>query len=182
MLEFSNELNSLCMEGSLVYTDVEGYVTGFLGKTNIAVVVDLKQILVTEDGIAAIKTVDEANTLYHKFLVNNIELLDRDGGTLTYKLYLTSVNFNALVKTVHYSNYGKEPEHVTDILKSLMARAAEGFNADNMLSGDSSSMFKLDKSFEDDDFKSQVAMHYVTNGNDNMLTISKFLLSRMFYF
>lgn len=165
------------MSGSLVYTDVEGYVTGFLDKTNVVVIVDLKQILVTEDGIAAVKTVDEANTIYHKFLVNNIEILDRDGGILKYKLYLTSINFNALVKTLHYSNYGRDPEAITNIIKALMKRAADGFGAEPM--------YKLNDSFEegkDESVESDTKMNYVTNGNDNMLTAAKFLLSMMFYY
>ena len=115
------------MTGSIVYKDIEGYITDFMNRTNVTVIVDLKQILTTADGDVSIKNVDEANTFYHIFLVNNIEILQRDGGVLTYKLYMISINFNALIKTLHYSNYNKDPEKITDILKSLLKRAAEGF-------------------------------------------------------
>lgn len=71
-LQFENALNRLCLTGSLVYTDVEGYVTDFLNRTNVEVIVDLRRILTTSDGDISIKNTDEANTFYHVFLVNNI--------------------------------------------------------------------------------------------------------------
>lgn len=135
-LEYENTLNELCMTGSLVYTDVEGYVTDFLGRTNVEVIVDLKQILTTADGDISIKNTDEANTFYHAFLVNNIQILSRDGGTLKYKLHLVSKNFNAMVKTLFYSNYDKDPEPITDMLKTLLKRAAEGFGDEPMFTLD----------------------------------------------
>lgn len=174
MLEFTNELNQLCMTGSLIYKDVEGYVTDFINRTNTTVIVDLRRILTQADGDISIKNTDDANKFYHEFLVNNIEILDRDGGIITYKLYMISINFNALVKTLHYSNYNKDPEKITDMLKSLLKRAAEGFGEQPL--------YKIGKQFEEDECTSNVKMHYTTNGNDNMLTIAKFLLSKMFYF
>lgn len=162
------------MTGSLTYTDVEGYVTDFLNRTNVEVIVDLKRILTTADGDVSLKNVDEANTFYHVFIVNNIEIVNRDGGTIKYKLHLISKNFNALVKTLHYTNYNREPETITDILKALFKRAADGFGAEPM--------FTLSKSFEEDEAASIVKMNYVTNGNDNMMTAAKFLLSRTFYY
>ena len=173
-VQFENALNQLYMTGSLVYSDVEGYITDFLNRTNVEVIIDLRRILTTSDGDVSIKNTDTSNTFYHEFLVDNIQILDRDGGTLKYKLFLVSKHYTAMIKTLHYSNYNKKPEKLTDILKILLKQAASGFSDEPL--------FKLSKQFEADECASDVKINYATNGNDNMLTISKFLLSRMFYY
>lgn len=79
-----------------------------------------------------------------------------------------------MIKTLHYTNYDRDPEKLTDILKALFKKAADGFGDEPM--------FTLSKKFEEDECSSDVKISYATNGNDNMLTASKFLMSRMFYY
>ena len=103
--------------------------------------------------------------LNHDFFVTKIEILDRQGTVVTYRIHMVSVNWLNLSSTVNYTNYGKNPEQLFDIIKNLI-KLAELEVDENTFSV----------------VKSDVKLNYITNGNDTVASCIKYLLSKMIYY
>ena len=117
------------------------------------------------DGSLAIVSEFEGGELNADFLVESAGILERQNEVITYKRQFTSINMVDCLKTLDYSNYGKGAEPVLDILKNLAVGCA-GVAVD-------------EETFSS--IKQQPRIDYITNGNDNLFTASKFLLDKLYY-
>ena len=117
------------------------------------------------DGDLAVVSEFEGGKLDAEFLVENAGILERDNEIITYRMQFTSLNMVDCLKTVDYSNYGKGPEPILDILRQI-AVGCSGVPVD-------ADTF--------DSVKQQPCINYITNGNDNLFTASKFLLDKLYY-
>lgn len=165
--EFSyvNRLGDLCLTAELVYTDDTGMLINFIHSQY--VIFEVAHTVLDEkfDGGIAVQIPRAADSFSHSFLVTNIGIEDRDKTSIRYRISMVSVNWFDCIKTIDYTNYRKEPVQLFDILKACMQSAG----------------LKIDgKSF--DSVKSAVNLNYITNGNDNVFTISKYLLNKLCYY
>jgi len=97
--------------------------------------------------------------------VNGIEIRERKGTEITYRLTLVSQNMINCLGNVKYSNYDREPEEIFDIVKGIVK---------------SNDLTIHKETFEA--IKSDVKLSYATNDNDNVLTAVRYLLHKLYYY
>jgi len=153
------------MTGSITYTDRYGIVDKYLEKQfpycRILFSETEKKI---EDSIETEK-LSETNRLQHDFFISKIDIKERQNNIITYCIHLVSVNWFKLIGNISYSNYSRRPETVIELIKTALAL--------NGLEVDKETFDKV---------KTDVKMNFITNGNDNTLTVIKHLLSRLYYY
>ena len=76
-----------------------------------------------------------------------------------------SVNWFKLIANISYSNYGKRPETIIDLIKTAFALCNLNVGKETF-----------------DKVKTDVKISYITNGNDNAMTMIKYLLSKLYYY
>jgi len=163
--DYQTSFNDLIVRGSLVYTDAGGMLDSALYQPGGILKVIFSRMEVEHDGEIEIISEFEGGKLDAEFLVESVGILERQYQVITYKIQFTSLNIVDCLKTVDYTNYDKGPEPVLTILKNIASGRAgvaideESFNA----------------------VVQQPAMKYITNGNDNLFTASKFLLDKLYY-
>jgi len=103
----------------------------------------------------------------HIFIVNGISILDRSHDKVKYEFKLISYNWYKLSSNLHFSNYnsnGNKKDTVFEIIRRCHLQKG----------------LRLDKdSF--DNVKSDVKLNYITNSNDNCMTVTRYLLNRLYY-
>lgn len=164
-LDYQTSLNDLIVRGTLVYTDVGGLLDGSLYEPGGVLKIIFSRMEMELDDEFTIISEFEGGKLDADFLVENAGILERQDSVITYKISFTSINIIDCLKIVDFSNYDKEPEPILDILKQIVANQS-GINIDS-------------ETF--DAVKQQPTMNYITNGNDNLFTVSKFLLDKLYY-
>lgn len=164
-LEIVNEANCLYLTGEMIYIDQYGIVDKYYEKqfTWLAVQFGEVQEQKLEDVDSA--KLDPSNFFSIDFYVTSIELLNRNHNVITYKVSFVSSNWFKAIANISYSNYGKRPETLFDLIKTALQL--------NELKID-------DKSF--DEVKTNVKINYITNGNENSISMVKYLLSKMYYY
>lgn len=163
--EYQNALNRLMLEGSIVYVDRYGKVDSFLDKQFAHCQIIFNEVEQKFDGNITIEKQSDTFKFIHQFIVNNIEVLKRNGTEITYKIHLVSSNWYKLAATVDYTNYQQEPMTTFDILKACLAANDLLINKD---------MFEL--------VTSEVKLNYITNGNDNLFSIFDYLMHKQYYY
>ena len=163
--EYVNEFNKLYIDGTLVYRDVDGVIDKFLEKTVSFVDIVFAKLEQTTDGDLTFEKQSPTEKFYHTFFINNIKILSREGHAITYNISLVSANWLKLSGNIKFSNYGREPEDVFAIIKSMLA--SNGLNIDK-------------DTFEA--VTTPVKLNYITNGNDNSITSIEYLLGKLYYY
>lgn len=164
---YVNALNQLCMTAELECVDTGGYLDQFLDKMYVKCHVFFAAHKQKNDKAITIEKIDVDKTFYHVFLVENMQIVDRKYSQITYRIKLVSKNKINCTANVSYSNYAAVDEKersLFNILKTCLVQA--GLNVDKT-------------SF--DNITAPISLDYITNGNDNVETILKFLLNRLFY-
>lgn len=164
-VDFENSLNNLILTGTVRYTDEVGKLDKVLAESYVTCHIKFwKEKGENEDGNTNFKISSEEITFEHEFIVQNVSVLDRKKNKISYQLDLISQNWIKFNKKLKYTNYHKEKEPTTEILKKLLQQA--GFNIDT-------------KSFDEN--KSPVKIYYMTNVNDTIYPAMNYLLRRMYY-
>lgn len=101
----------------------------------------------------------------HEFFVTSIEIVERQDNIITYNIHLVSVNWFNLQANLAFSNYGKKPETILDLVKTMLSLS--DLNIDN-------------NTF--DQVKTDVKINFITNGNDTAETTIKYLLAHLYYY
>lgn len=109
-------------------------------------------------------SIDENNRFVHQFIVNGIKVIAREASIVKYQIDIVSVNWFKCIANVQYSNYGKNPEPLFDIVKNCISQ--------NQLTID-------DETFNS--VKTIVSMNYITQMNDNLFTVMKYLFHKLYY-
>lgn len=172
VLEFDyvNELNKLCLVGSLTYEDVEGKVINFISKRHVNAIVRIAELEQPSDGPFTIEKEKDGSAFEHIFIVSSIDVLGREEAVITYKLNLISQNYYNLAANIQYSTYASDGP--LPILKSLQACLALNNKEPIEIVCDAES-FEMSM----DDMK----LDYITQLNDNKFTAFKYLMSKLFY-
>lgn len=99
------------------------------------------------------------------FLIQSINILQRADNYIKYKINFVSLNIYNCLSTIDYSCYGHWNTTILDILRDCIQHVR----------------LKVDQaSF--DMVKSDVRLDYITNGNDNLFSIFRYLMNKMYYY
>lgn len=164
-IDYQTSLNDLVTRGCLIYTDLGGMLDSSLYEPGGILKIVFSRMLTEVDGDLNITSEFEGGKLDADFLVENAGILERQNEVITYKMMFTSMNIVDCLKIIDYSNYDKGPEPVLDILKQIA-------------SGQSNIAIDTNTF---DAVKQQPTINYITNGNDNLFTATKFLLDKLYY-
>lgn len=162
---WSNILNDLVIKGELVYIDLYGKLDKFIDRQYAFCQVYFSQIQQQVDGEIMLESEVQDCFLKRIFLIDKINILERNGNAITYKLSLidsTIFNFQQLIT---FSNYDRGPEPVFDILKACIQSAGLRVDVDSF-----------------DRVSPDVSLNYTTSGKDTLLSVIKYLMSRLFYY
>ena len=163
-LDYQMQLNDLVTRGSIIYTDSNGVFDSMLCQPYGMLRVEFQHYNTEFDGEITASFESEDPGIDSDFLIENISILERHRDVITYKILFTSVHILNCISTVDFSNYGKDPEPVLDILRQIAVK--------NNIDLDKESFGSV---------KHQPKMNYITNGNDNVFTSMKFLLDKLYY-
>lgn len=162
---YENKLNDLVMKGHVIYTDKYAQVDKFINQHfGYCSVLFCENKQKNDDGVV-IEKMDDEQKFIHTFVITDIKVISRSASIVKYEIDFVSNNWFKCIANVDFTNYNRDPEQIFDILKACLK------NNDLMID---------DKTF--DKVKSAVKTHYITNTNDNLFSIVKYLMHKMYYF
>jgi len=162
--EYETEINSFLIKGSIKYSDKYGLVDRFLEKPGTMCDITFIENESKFDGPVTIEKQSETRYFINTMLVENIGITGREGNTIFYNIDLVSDNIFQCETIVDYSNYHAEPQTVFDIMKACLVQAGLEIDKDSF-----------------DAVKTAVKLKYITNGNDNLFSVAKYLMNRLYY-
>ena len=178
MFEYTNEVNSLCLRGKIVYTDWDGRVSKYFNRMDNHMTIGCKQMEKKQDGsnnenekaIEVFQDMDrgEASMFTHVFIVQNIGIIDRKDQEITYEIELISKSWYNLCSNLIYSNYDStndEDKNIYNIMKKL-------FELDN-LNVEPTGFANIAQ-------RSNIRIDYSTNANESLITAIPYLFDRLY--
>ena len=169
--EYVNELNKLCLVGSLTYEDVEGKVVNYISKRYVSIAVRVAELDQKSDSIFTIEKEKDDSVFEHTFIVNSIDVLGREDAVITYKLNLVSSSYFNLTANIQHSTYASK-DGPQPILKNLQDCLTLNSDDEIQLACDADSFEKSMDSIKTD---------YITQVNDNKFTTFRYLMNKLFY-
>ena len=163
LFEYSTKLNSFTIDGRVIYRDRYAKVDKFMTQQDIYCTVYFaqhKKEKGTTDGIGA---PDPEKTFMHDFLVQSIKPLERNQSIVVYEIVLQSAFIKNLYANIKYSNYMLGNQNVLDIFKNCIAQVGLQFDKDSF-----------------SQVQADVEIPYITKANDNLLSISKYLMQKLY--
>jgi hypothetical protein len=73
------------------------------------------------DGSLNVVGIDDKNCFTHQFIVNNINVIDRELNVVKYRIDIVSSNWFKCASNIQFSNYNKMPESIFDIVKQCIS-------------------------------------------------------------
>lgn len=190
LFEYTNEINSLCLYGNIIYNDLDGSISRFFNRQDNHVEIVCRQMeKVSEGGTSEqpalemfvdIERSDGANVFAHSFIVQNIKILHREKQNITYQISLISMAWYLLSSKISFSNYPlsepaseKKPRNGYTMMKNFLTNAflpkPDAFKVD-------------DKSFDDAaKTTKEIEIPLITNGNDNCFSVIKDIFNKMYW-
>lgn len=164
--EYQNTFNDLVLKGELIYTDFYGQLDRYLDKQLAYCQIYFVEMIQEYDGDIIIEKESEDNIFKHIFLIDGLEILEREAQTIKYRIKLISASIFNMLTQIDYSNYALSAEPtIFEILKDCIVQAD----------------LEIDKeTFET--VQTDVRLSYITNGNDTLASVTKYLLNRLFYY
>lgn len=158
-------LNELLITGHVVYTDRYGAVDKMFGQhfgyASILFALNKKK----SDNDVQTTSFDENNKFIHNFIISDLKVIDRQTSIIKYKIDLMSMNWFKCIANLRFSNYEKQPQLLFDILKDCISMQGLSIN---------------DESFSK--VKTYVKLNYITQLNDNLISVVKYLLHKLYYY
>ena len=180
-VEWSNEVNRLCLTGSLVVNDANGKIGNLVGSQNLRCDIVFARMAPSEPEmktrdpkfgpvLARVKTQNALETFQHSFLVTNIEILGKIEQVVKYRISLVSINYIGCVRRVEYTNYAKSsPVDIFNIVRELMTPAFA-----NILNPEA---YELDTG----GVTSDVKLYWCTNPGETIMTAIPRLFNKLFF-
>jgi len=119
----------------------------------------------SKDGQFNVQKMDKVHRFKHTFIISSVKIVARQQSIVQYRIELVSNNWFNCIANISYSNYDKDPQELFSVLKECFALAD--------LKTDDNTFGKI---------KSSVTLNYITNANDNVISIADYLLPRTFYY
>lgn len=164
VVEYSTKLNDLLVTGHVVYTDQYAMVDKFLSQHICYCYIYFAEHKPAKNADNSIGDPDPKKTFSHTFIVTNIKPLDRQQHKVKYEIDLVSELWFKCIANVQYTNYDRTEEPVFEIFKNCMVT--------NDLQVDQESFGRT---------KADVQIPYMTKLNDNMFTVSQYLMKRLYF-
>lgn len=161
LIQFSNKLNQLYMDGILEFTDTTGHFDKYMYLQYSFVNINIKEFAKIESG--DIKMGQVRSEFNHDFLIDRIQILERNESNVRYRFYLVTSKILNLIRKIDYSSYGKSMD-VTDHLKLFLTDYDE---------------LQIGKTLDEN--KDGIITEYITNGNDDFFSLFRFLMNRLYY-
>lgn len=161
VIQFSNKLNQLYMDGILEFTDTTGHFDKYMYLQYSFVNINIKEFTKIESG--NIKMGQLRSEFNHDFLIDRIQILERNESNIRYRFYLVTSKILNLIRKIEFSSYGKKMD-VTDHLKTFLVDFDE---------------LEIGKTINEN--KDGMIIEYITNGNDDFFSLFRFLMNRLYY-
>ena len=163
--EWSGKMNDLVLHGKIHYIDKYGRCDKFIAQQYTLCMVDFMQLDFKSDSDINIEKPIPGQQLRHVFIVDNVKILNRERHQIEYEFSLTSFNWIKLSAKIWFSNFNSPKESIFEIIKKCLVM--------NQLQYDKDSF---------DNIKTEVKINYITNANDDVFSVVKYLLNRLYYY
>lgn len=173
--EYSNGFNQLAMTGSITYIDTLGQIDRVMESNYATCEISFRGVEVKRDGSTStnVEVYHSGESLNHIFLINKIEILNRNGSDITYKISLISKNIIKLLEHFNYSSYGITGRRKGSILDNIFDIIMFlGLKVDNSFR----TFYTVESADQD------VSCDYITNVNDTALDTIYILLNKLYYY
>lgn len=162
---YESRLNDLLVSGHIIYVDKYAVVDRAFNHHFCYLSIVFAQHKKKTDSTVETKEIDENNKFTHIFFVNDIKVLDRQSSVIKYQINFISLHWLKCFANLQYSNYGKSPESILEIIKNCITQ--QGLTVD-------------DKTFNG--MNVDVKVNYITQLNDNLFTTIDYLMHKLYYF
>ena len=163
-ISYESKLNDLVLSGYIIYTDKYGNVDKLMTQQYCYCELLFAINNNKTDGSLNVVGIDDKNCFTHQFIVNNINVIDRELNVVKYRIDIVSSNWFKCASNVQFSNYDKMPESIFDIVKQCI----------------STNDLKIhEETF--DLVKTNVKLNYISQSNDNLFTCLKYLFHKLYY-
>lgn len=163
--QYTNELNSLYLKGEMIYVDKYSIMDKFFQEQSVYCTITNVQHEYENDNLFKTTKLSDTLKFYHTFIIDKLQIIERSGNTLTYKMSLVGKNWYNCTANLNYSTYNTKKTDIFDILKSLIVQSGQ-----------------VCEPLTSDKIKSGVEIDYITHENDNLLTCFKYLMNKMLYY
>ena len=162
---YKSTLNDLVITGYVICNDKFGRLDRFIEDQQCACDIFIAEAKKkTDDGEFSDNQPNEKRCFSHSFIVNAIQILERQSACIKYKIEIASINWYSCIANLQYSNNDKDPEPIFSIIKKCLKQqnlAVDDFTFDNV--------------------KSNVKMNYITKLNDSLFTAVPYLMHKLFF-
>lgn len=162
--QYVNEFNKLYLTGEMIYIDKYSIVDKFFQEQITYCTVSNIEHEYSSDNLFNTKKLSDVYKFQHTFIVDNIQIIERSGNTLTYKFTLIGKNWYNCISNLQYSTYNQKKSDIFDILKSLIIQSGQ-----------------VCEPITFNNIKANVNIDYITHENDNLITCFKYLMNKLFY-
>lgn len=164
-IEYETKFNDLMVKGYLIYIDKYAIVDRAFNHHFCYLSLIFALNKKKTDNSTTIENIDEENMFEHIFFVNDIKVIERNAGIIKYKINFISTNWLKCAANLQYSNYGKEPEHIFEIVKNCITQQG---------------LFVDQDSF--DRVVADIKLNYITQLNDNLFSVIDYLMHKLYYY
>lgn len=164
MLKYESSLNRLLANAQLTYVDKYSKIDRFLDQQYIECEISFGEVIKKSDGNIDENCIDPNKHMHHTFIVQSIKPIDRQEACIKYQIDMTSIYWKNCIANIAYSNYNSSSKSIFDILKSCMSKAQLPVDIDTFKS-----------------VTTDVSMDYATVANDNVLSIFKYLMHKLYF-
>ena len=162
-IQIFNKMNEFVQTGHLIYDDDRQLLDKLLDKTVAYLEIQIQQNALGRGGEDITRIPDKSKSFSDRYLVDTVDIIDRNSDVVTYRLGLVDKNWINLTRNISYSSYAdKSSVNTGEILQKLFKQAELKF-AGSTLTGIGSSR------------------RYITQTNDNLMTAYRYLMRRDFY-
>lgn len=163
-LKYDTNLNGLLANAQLIYIDKYSKIDRFLDQQYIECMISFGEVTKKSDGNVDENSIDPNKHMHHIFLVQSIKPIDRQEACIKYQIDMTSIYWKNCIANIAYSNYDDSSQSIFEILKACMAKAELPVDVDTFKS-----------------VTTDVIMDYATVANDNILSIFKYLMHKLYF-
>ena len=161
---YTSTLNNLVVTGRLSYLDKYAFIDKMIGQFQLFVSVQFAENFKPSNPTNSLGLPNKDKTLMLDFIVQNIRPVNRLANCIQYDIDLVSINWHKCIANVQFSNYQKDPEPLFDILKQCLVSQDLAIDKDSF-----------------NNVKQDVSMNYITSQNDNMFTVTNYLMHKLYY-
>lgn len=163
--KYENALNQLYLTGEFEYIDSSGALDRFIEDPYAYCDFSFCVIDERQDGGMIIETTSETEYFAHRFYISNIQIRNRKRDMITYRVSLVGYHYYNCLKNIQYSNYSQPAESILKICRNCMIAAGLRMNYQSR-----------------NNVSTNVRIKYISQKNDNLLTIIPYLFDKLFYY